>query len=174
MWSEKGLKALKIGVESLDECSTGNKIPDFVRQASMAVSRHLLADLQDFSSFPVDIDDLPIFTRLVLTAVRQIPPGSCMTYKEVAEKIGFPGAQRAVGIALKRNPLPIVIPCHRVVGRHGIGGYSGFQGVEFKRWLLTIEGVLFANPRSVVWYRAGRQKADAQSFISEGTREMSR
>jgi methylated-DNA-[protein]-cysteine S-methyltransferase len=100
-----------------------------------------MGDLQDFSSLPVDIDDLPRFTRLVLTAAREIPLGTCMTYKEVAEKVGSPKAQRAVGIALKKNPLPIVIPCHRVVGRHGIGGYSGFRGVDFKRWILTIEGV---------------------------------
>nr|HDO81515.1 MGMT family protein [Candidatus Bathyarchaeota archaeon] len=63
-----------------------------------------------------------------------------VTYGEIAEKIGRPKAARAVGNALKRNPLPIIIPCHRVVGSKTLGGFTG--GVNVKKFLLTVEGAL--------------------------------
>ena len=65
------------------------------------------------------------------------------TYGELARDVGSPRASRAVGQALGRNPVPIVIPCHRVVGSNGrLTGYSGGQGIESKRWLLRLEGAL--------------------------------
>ena len=80
----------------------------------------------------------PGFQRRVLTATARIPFGAARSYKEVAAAAGSPNAFRAAGTALGHNPLPIVIPCHRV--RHaggGIGGYTG--GLERKRALLEIE-----------------------------------
>jgi methylated-DNA-[protein]-cysteine S-methyltransferase len=81
------------------------------------------------------------FQRLVLGATSSIPAGAVSTYGDIARSIGQPGASRAVGQALGRNPVPIVIPCHRVLaGGGGMGGYTG--GLEIKKRLLAIEGVL--------------------------------
>lgn len=78
------------------------------------------------------------FDRKVWLALKEIPYGETRTYKWLAEKIGRPNAFRAVGQALSRNPLPIVLPCHRIIESDGsIGGYS--PGVDFKRRLLEIE-----------------------------------
>ncbi|MCX8207954.1 MAG: MGMT family protein [Methanothrix sp.] len=70
-------------------------------------------------------------------AVLRIPRGSTATYGDVAKIAGRPGAARAVGAALRRNPFPIMIPCHRVVASNGPGGYS--QGIDIKLQLLAIE-----------------------------------
>lgn len=87
---------------------------------------------------PVDWRGVPEFDRAVLTAVRAIPPGDAWTYGEVAAAIGKPGAARAVGGALGRNRVPVIIPCHRVVAAGGLGGF-GF-GPDAKRALLAAEG----------------------------------
>jgi methylated-DNA-[protein]-cysteine S-methyltransferase len=74
----------------------------------------------------------------VLTELQQIPYGETASYGEVAEKIGNPSASRAVGQANARNPIPIVIPCHRVVGSNGtLTGFGG--GIEVKQTLLDLE-----------------------------------
>ena len=84
------------------------------------------------------------FPRRVLeTLVREVPWGETVTYGELAEIAGAPRAARAVGNVMAHNPVPLVIPCHRVVAAHGIGGY-GPAGVEMKRALLAIEGVRLA------------------------------
>ncbi|WP_232203878.1 methylated-DNA--[protein]-cysteine S-methyltransferase [Chlorobaculum parvum] len=78
------------------------------------------------------------FERRVREAMLAIPYGQTAPYGELAAAIGSPGAARAVGSACGRNPLPIIVPCHRVVGVGGrLGGYS--SGVELKRWLLDFE-----------------------------------
>jgi methylated-DNA-[protein]-cysteine S-methyltransferase len=104
-----------------------------------------LAALVDLS---IDLDDRPAWDRLVLGAVRGIPPGATASYGEVARMIGKPGAARAVGAAVGRNPLGLVIPCHRVIAGDGsLGGYGGGwwggrqAGLELKRELLAREGV---------------------------------
>ena len=78
------------------------------------------------------------FQILVWTALRGIPYGRTTTYGDLARAIGHPQAVRAVGRALGANPLPILLPCHRVVARDGIGGFSADPG--WKRWLLEMEG----------------------------------
>lgn len=83
------------------------------------------------------------FQRRVWEELRTIPRGSTVTYGELASRIGRPGAARAVGAAVARNPVSIVVPCHRVVGGDGsLTGYAG--GVERKRAILEIEGALVA------------------------------
>ncbi len=78
------------------------------------------------------------FQKLVWRALTRIPYGSTSTYKELAEAIGNPKASRAVGSACHRNPLPVVIPCHRVIGSSGsLTGYAG--GLELKAALLKLE-----------------------------------
>jgi methylated-DNA-[protein]-cysteine S-methyltransferase len=94
-------------------------------------------------SFGLDVDWSPMadFQRRVLTATAAIPFGSHASYGEVAERAGNPRAFRAAGTALGKNPIPIVIPCHRVWAAGGkLGGYTG--GLERKRALLELEGAL--------------------------------
>ncbi|PXF59477.1 MAG: cysteine methyltransferase [Candidatus Methanogaster sp.] len=99
--------------------------------------RYLRGEVVDFSGYEVDLSGLTEFERSVIKETRKIRYGSVVTYSELAARIGKPNAARAVGNALKNNPLPIVIPCHRVVSKGGIGGYA--FGVEAKRRLLKLE-----------------------------------
>lgn len=85
-----------------------------------------------------DISNLPIFTQKVLRETMKIPYGCTVSYSELAQKIGNPKAMRAVGQSLANNPLPIIIPCHRVVSKDGsLAGFSA--GIKWKRILLKIE-----------------------------------
>ncbi|HXF81304.1 MAG TPA: type II toxin-antitoxin system prevent-host-death family antitoxin [bacterium] len=98
----------------------------------------------DFTSFrgPVDLSLAGPFQRRVLEQLRRIPRGQVRTYRDIAREIGQPGATRAVGTACARNPVPLIIPCHRVVRSDGgLGGYSLRGGVALKRRLLQNEGV---------------------------------
>jgi methylated-DNA-[protein]-cysteine S-methyltransferase len=89
---------------------------------------------------PVDLRWGSDFQRRVLRATRKIPFGGSARYADIARRIEQPHAQRAVGNALGRNPIPIVIPCHRVIASGGrIGGYTG--GLDIKRTLMKIEGL---------------------------------
>jgi methylated-DNA-[protein]-cysteine S-methyltransferase len=92
---------------------------------------------------PVDLSRLGPFEREVLEVLRRIPAGEVRTYREIARQLGTPGAARAVGTACARNPLPLLIPCHRVVRSDGgLGGYSLRGGIQLKRRLLEAEGAL--------------------------------
>ncbi|MFH1151349.1 MAG: methylated-DNA--[protein]-cysteine S-methyltransferase [Actinomycetota bacterium] len=87
----------------------------------------------------VDLGAAGPFTRSVLEEVRRIPRGSTASYGRVALAVGRPGAARAVGGAVSRNPVPLLVPCHRVVRSDGSGGgWSGAEG--WKEWLLDMEG----------------------------------
>ena len=88
-----------------------------------------------------DLSPLPAFHREVLRELALVPYGEVMTYGALAAKVGKPNAARAVGGAMNRNPIPIVLPCHRVVGANGkLVGYAG--GLDRKELLLRLEGVL--------------------------------
>ncbi|AGZ81840.2 methylated-DNA--[protein]-cysteine S-methyltransferase [Campylobacter fetus] len=79
------------------------------------------------------------FEQKVYKALLEIPYGSVVTYKYIAAKIGSPNAARAIGNANSKNKIPIIIPCHRVVGVSNLGGYSGGNGIETKKYLLNLE-----------------------------------
>ncbi len=90
---------------------------------------------------PFDFSGISPFTRAVLEATSEIPFGHLTSYRGIAERIGQPSATRAVGNALGRNPIPVVIPCHRIVrSDSSIGGYTG--GLRIKHRLLALEGVM--------------------------------
>jgi methylated-DNA-[protein]-cysteine S-methyltransferase len=95
----------------------------------------------DLTDIPVDLDDAPEFHRKVYEVARTIPPGRTMTYGEIAKRLGAPHESREVGQALGRNPIAIIVPCHRVLGADGkMGGFSASGGVATKRRILEIEG----------------------------------
>ena len=102
----------------------------------------------DPASLPVDLGDRPAWDRLVLDAVRAIPRGEVVSYGEVARRIGRPGAARAVGGAVGRNPVGLLVPCHRVIagdgslGGYGVAAMGGREAaLDLKRELLALEGV---------------------------------
>ncbi|MEM2122902.1 MAG: MGMT family protein [Candidatus Bathyarchaeia archaeon] len=122
------------------------------RLASLAVEamRRRIMGLNPEEAPPLDLSRLPRFSRRVLEAVSRIPRGCVSTYGDVASFIGCVKGCRAVGTALRNNPLPLLIPCHRVVKSDlTIGGYTalGGEGVAFKRRLLEMEGVKFRGER---------------------------
>ena len=110
---------------------------DLTSAAFAQVVEYLAGTRRSFA-LPLDLTGFSPFTDLVMAACARIPWGATATYRAVATAIGQPGAVRAVGGALGRNPLPIIIPCHRVLACGGLGGYT--PGVDLKRVLLAIEG----------------------------------
>lgn len=92
------------------------------------------------SKIPVDLSCRTEFQKRVMLACRSIPFGRTQSYRELAELSGYAGAARAVGSVMARNPVPLLVPCHRVVATGGIlGGFSAPQGLEMKRRLLELE-----------------------------------
>jgi methylated-DNA-[protein]-cysteine S-methyltransferase len=127
----KSVRALFPGAVSSDRPFTRLRV---------LLNRYLKGEPVDFD-VPVDLSRETDFSRAVLDVTRSISYGETSSYRWVAEKLGRPRAARAVGQALKRNPIPIVIPCHRVIREDGsIGGFS-LEGVR-KEYLLGLEGAL--------------------------------
>lgn len=115
-----------------------------------AIARYFAGDLAALDEIPVETGGTP-FQRAVWSALRGIPCGSTTTYSALAHAIGRPVAVRAVGMANGANPVPVVVPCHRVVGADGtLTGYGG--GLDRKRWLLSHEAV--AKPLPLLSYRS--------------------
>lgn len=106
--------------------------------------REYLAGRRTRFDLPLDLHTLTDFQRRVLLAALAVPRGQTATYGDIARRIGRPNAARAVGQVLSHNPVPIVIPCHRVVASDGsLRGYLGRRGTKTKAWLLTLEGAQF-------------------------------
>ena len=119
----------------MDQCET-----DALKEAAKQINQYLSGKRMEF-----DLDlyyDGSDFRCRVMEELNRIPYGEVRTYKQIAEAIGYPNSTRAVGTACSENPLPILVPCHRVVpSSGGIGNYSG--GISMKRRLLDLEGVRF-------------------------------
>jgi len=95
----------------------------------------------DLTDIEIGLDGVPAFDRDVYEAARRIPCGEVRSYGDLAREIGTPNAAQAVGTALGRNPVPIIVPCHRVLGSGGrSGGFSAPGGVATKFRILKIEG----------------------------------
>ena len=115
--------------------------PPEIEQAIERIVALLCGASSDLSAVALDMDHVPAFHRRVYEIARAIPPGMTLSYGDIAARVGAPGAARAVGQALGRNPFPIVVPCHRVLAAGGkIGGFSAQGGVITKRRMLAIEG----------------------------------
>lgn len=104
------------------------------------IDAYFQGDLDSLEDLPVDLSALPPFRRDVLEALRRVPAREFTSYGKLAVEVGRVGAARAVGQAVATNPVPVVVPCHRVLAADGtLGGYSG--GIDRKRWLLAHEGI---------------------------------
>jgi methylated-DNA-[protein]-cysteine S-methyltransferase len=109
-------------------------------QAEREICEYVAGRRRTFS-VPVDLEGLPPFHRTVSEALRRVAYGRTVTYGGLARRVGRPGAARAVGQAMARNPVPLLVPCHRVLAAGGrLGGFGG--GPDLKRRLLDLEGAL--------------------------------
>jgi methylated-DNA-[protein]-cysteine S-methyltransferase len=138
---ERGLVRILLPNESRDKLGQLDAVPDDGRNAETLrqLAEYFAGDRRTFD-LPLDPRGTP-FQQAVWREVAAIPHGQTTTYGELARELGLPNAHRAVGAANGDNPLPIVVPCHRVVGSTGhLTGYAGTT--PMKAWLLALEGVL--------------------------------
>ena len=118
--------------------------PEHVREASKQLKEYLSGQRWAFT-LVIDWTVLRPFQQSALQATYEIPYGETRTYKEIAVHIGRPHAARAVGRAEATNPMPLVIPCHRVIGTDNkLHGYGMVEGIKTKAWLLKLEGAMIA------------------------------
>ena len=156
-WGDDGI--VGVNLPEGDEAATRSRLrrrfapapecaaPPDVQHAIDAIVALLRGERVDLSGIRLDMSDVPPFQRRVYEAAREIPPGSTLSYGEIARRIGDPGAARSVGHALGRNPFTIVVPCHRVLAAGDKpGGFSAYGGVTTKLQLLAIEGALSNEP----------------------------
>lgn len=123
------------------------KPPPDIAHAIEGIVALLDGEAADLTSVTIDNEGVPEFNARVYAIARTIPPGSTMTYGEIAERLGDKALAREVGTALGQNPCPIVMPCHRVLAAGGkTGGFSASGGVVTKLKLLTIEGAQPGGP----------------------------
>lgn len=115
--------------------------PARVQRAIDGIVAVLGGELRRLDDIELDMTNVPPFHRRVYEATRKIGPGMTLSYGQIAARLGVPGAARAVGQALGKNPFAIVVPCHRVLAASGkLCGFSANGGVATKYRLLTIEG----------------------------------
>jgi methylated-DNA-[protein]-cysteine S-methyltransferase len=115
--------------------------PPAMQQIIDRVLRLLDGERVDLSDVPLDFGGSPELHRRIYAVARTIPPGQTMTYGEIARRLGVPHESREVGQAMGKNPIAIIVPCHRVLGADGkMGGFSAAGGVAIKRRILEIEG----------------------------------
>jgi len=116
--------------------------------------------LTDFEDLRLDLSPGTAFQRRVWSLVRRIPYGEVRTYRWIALEMGRPEAARAIGGALAANPIPLIVPCHRIVNADGtLGGFSAGGGVELKRRMLKLERVPMAGEGARTRILAGRGTA---------------
>ncbi len=149
-WSDRGLVAVQLAEPSREATVARIRAqlgpvdetppPAWARDAMQRIAHHIEGRLDDLADVPLDLERVPPFRRRVYEAARGVLPGETITYGDLAARVGSPGGARAVGQAMAKNPLPIVVPCHRVLAAGGgIGGFSAPGGASTKRRLLAIE-----------------------------------
>jgi methylated-DNA-[protein]-cysteine S-methyltransferase len=125
----------------LPGASKVTSLPPQIAGLIQRICKHLQGEVQDFRDVLIDLDDVGSFERQVYDAAREIPAGQTKTYGEIAKALNQPQAAQAVGQALGRNPVALLIPCHRVLAAGGkFGGFSAPGGRVTKTKLLVIEG----------------------------------
>lgn len=139
-------------LEGTEDTLIGIRLPNEAKQAGFArpgatpVLQQAVTQLEEYFAGERTEFDIPMafdgtdFQRRVWTELCRIPYGETISYGELACRVGRPRGPRAVGQANGKNPIPIIVPCHRVVASDGIGGYGG--GLPMKRALLAVEGIV--------------------------------
>jgi methylated-DNA-[protein]-cysteine S-methyltransferase len=150
-WSAQGLTRLQLAerersaTEKRLRARAANLRPDepppAVAQVITDIQRYLAGERIDFSPVAIDLSGVDSFRRSIYEAARSVGWGTTSTYGELARQAGYPGAARDVGQAMGRNPVAIIIPCHRIVAAgNKLGGFSAYQGTFAKERLLALEG----------------------------------
>ena len=151
-WSERGLTRLQLPEK--DQVAAERRLksrspnaepavpPPEIAQPIQDIQLYLTGSRVDFAPVMLDLDGVNAFNQTIYELLRAIGWGQTTTYGELARRAGSPDAARAVGQAMGSNPIPIIIPCHRVLaaGRR-IGGFSAYGGIITKERLLELEGV---------------------------------
>jgi methylated-DNA-[protein]-cysteine S-methyltransferase len=118
-------------------------LPAPIERLARMLRAYAAGEPVDFSSVPVDIGPVEPLRRAIYAALRKLRHGETLTYGELAERAGFPGQAQAVGQAMGRNPVPLVVPCHRVLAAGGrLGGFSAPGGAATKQRMLLLEGAI--------------------------------
>ena len=151
-WSEQGLT--RVQLPEADRSATERRLkarsggtqaddpPTQIKQLIAEIQRYALGERVDFSSAVLDLSNVAPIDREIQAAARSIAWGATATYGDLARQTGTPGDARGVGQAMSRNPMPIVIPCHRVLAKgNKLGGFSAYGGTVTKERLLALEGV---------------------------------
>jgi O-6-methylguanine DNA methyltransferase len=152
-WTELGVRRVQLPEQNAEatRARLRRRLAGARETAPSNVIKRTIEDLtallagrsSDFSDVPLDFRGVPAFHQRVYAATRRIRAGGTASYGEIAVQVGEPGAARAVGRALGHNPVPLIVPCHRVLAAGGkFGGFSGFGGVATKMRLLAIEGAI--------------------------------
>jgi methylated-DNA-[protein]-cysteine S-methyltransferase len=152
-WGDRGIVAVQLPQPS--EAQTRARIaqryeaiteappPSDVQHAIDRIVALIAGEPDDLTDIPLDLDGVSDFQRGVYAIARTIPPGRTLSYGDIAKRLGGVGLSREVGQALGRNPVPIIVPCHRVLAAGGKpGGFSANGGVATKLKLLAIEGAV--------------------------------
>jgi methylated-DNA-[protein]-cysteine S-methyltransferase len=176
-WTDAGVVAVHLPERSAAETRlaierrTGavevTRPPPHIRQTIARVKRHLAGAPDTLADVAIDHDAAPPFHRRVYETLRRVGPGATVTYRELAALADSPGATRAVGQAMARNPTPILVPCHRVLAAQGKpGGFTAYGGVDTKRRMLEIEGASAAlsDRRQTALGAPGRTASKALPF----------
>jgi methylated-DNA-[protein]-cysteine S-methyltransferase len=157
VWSAFGIASLQLpeGRELATRARLLSRFPDAVAGAPSPAALRAIAEIgallggkpSNLASIELDTRAVPPFHQRVYDAAREIPPGTTLSYGELAARLGQPGSARAVGQALGRNPFAIIVPCHRVLAAGGkVGGFSANGGITTKLRLLTFESPASADP----------------------------
>ena len=156
-WSEKGLIRLCLPERSHEAVerrllrhggvSASTAQPPWVVELIAAIKAYAAGEDVDFSGVPVDLDGVDDFRLAIYDAARKLSFGETTTYGELAKTAGHAGLARETGAALGANPVPLVIPCHRILAAGGkIGGFSAPGGSNTKEKMLAMEGVRVGPP----------------------------
>ncbi len=139
--SSKGLTAVDFSLKEPVLSHSGN---EWTSRAKEQLTAYLVSKRKEFD-LPLDLDNHPPFYLAVWNALQDIQFGAMTSYGAIANKLDNPKAVRAVGMANGKNPIPIIIPCHRVIGKdRSLTGYA--HGLKVKRWLLEHEGAIAGTP----------------------------
>lgn len=154
-WNDQGLTRLVLperdhasalrrlalrGGPAAPETVAEEDLPEAIGAVVSAICQYARGETVDLSTIPLAIGAIDDFTRAVYAAALKLPQGEAVTYGELARRAGYPGMGRETGAALGRNPVPLIIPCHRIVAADGkLGGFSAPGGNATKARLLAHE-----------------------------------
>jgi methylated-DNA-[protein]-cysteine S-methyltransferase len=134
----------RLVTESDDATAVDEAMPDQIAVVMQRITAHLGGELDPLRDIEIDLGEIGGFRRDVYDVARSVDPGDTITYGEIATRLGNPNASREVGQAMGSNPVPLIVPCHRVLAAGGkLGGFSAPGGINTKLKLLVIEGAAY-------------------------------